>query len=90
MASASQQLLQWCRFSMDEKDLSQLKGMIERLGPKDPPDRARANFDKWAGQVAECIEHRDIIVIFSSQSGAGDDDEEDEAGIFIWLYSFYK
>ena len=68
---------------MDEKDLSQLRGMIERLGPKDPPDRARANFDKWAGQVAECIERRDIIVIFNSQSGAGDDDEEDEAGIII-------
>lgn len=66
---------------MEERDLMQLKGMIERLGPKDPPERARANFDKWAGQVAECIAHRDIIVVFSSQSGANDDDDDDDAGI---------
>lgn len=65
---------------MDEKDLMQLKGMIERLGPKDPPERALANFEKWAGQVAECLAHRDIIVVFSSLNGANDDDEEDETG----------
>ena len=57
---------------MEENDLRQLKGMIERLG-------YAANFNKWAGQVAECIEHRDIIVVFNSHSGA--DDEEDEAGV---------
>ena len=57
---------------MEEKDLTQLKEMIERLGSAD-------NFNKWAGQVAECIEHCDIIVVFNSQSGT--DNEEAEAGV---------
>lgn len=65
---------------MEEKDLLQLKSMIERLGSKDPPDRALANFEKWAGQVAECVARRDIMVVFSSLTNANAEEEDDETG----------
>ena len=67
---------------MEKNDLTQLKGKIERLGSNDGmPEKNQIKIDIWTKQVANCIEHRALIVIFNSESGAGD--EEDETGMRI-------
>lgn len=64
---------------MENEDLSQLKEMIKSFSKTLPPESARKFIKECPEIVAKCLEFRDIIEIFNSQSGA--DDENDEKGV---------
>lgn len=58
---------------MEDIHLKTLETMINmQLNPK-----SRENLEKWAEKVSKCVEHRDIIVVYSSQNG----DDEAETGM---------